>query len=65
MPPDLDRLQDVTTLRDLILLELDRRGAVPGGVALTMARTHVRSLSVEELTALRDRLGEELVDPQR
>ena len=50
----------VTTLRDLVLLQLAERGAAPAGVDLTMAGSHVRGLSVEELADLRDRLGESL-----
>lgn len=52
----------LTVLSDLVLLELAERGAVERNVNVTSARTHLRNQSIEELEAIRDRLGAELVD---
>ena len=50
----------ITTLRDLVLLQLAERGVAPAGTELTGARSHIQQQSVEELNDLRDRLGEGL-----
>lgn len=52
----------LTTLSDLVLLELAERGAVPKTVNVTMARSAIRECSVEDLEDIRERLGRELVD---